>query len=50
MLIEEDRIKYEIDYREEKIAQITDVEFQKYVKDKVRKYACKELKEIQSGP
>ena len=48
MLIEEDRIKYEIDYSEEKIAQISDVEFQKYCKDKVRKYAFKELKEIQS--
>ena len=48
MLIEEDNIKYEIDYSEEKIAQNSDVEFQKYVKDKVRKYACEELKKIQS--
>ena len=48
MLIEEDKIKNEIDYSEEKIAQISEEELKKYVKDKVRKYACKELKKIQS--
>ena len=48
LLVEADKIKYEIEYTDEKISQIPDEEFKKYVKNKVRQYAFKELKEIQS--
>ena len=48
MFVEAEKIKYEIEYTDEKISQIPDEEFKPYVKNKVRQYAFKDLKEIQS--
>ena len=45
--IEEDRIKYDIDFSDEKIAEISEMVFKNYLKIKVRKYAFDELRDIQ---
>ena len=47
LLIEEDRLNYNIEYSDEQISKISDIEYKNYVKKQVRKHSFDELKDIQ---
>ena len=49
ILVEEDRLKYNIEYSDKQIAELSYDEFKKYVKKKVRKQSFDDLKNIQNG-
>ena len=48
LLIEEDRLKYNIEYSDEQIAELSDSKFKTHVKKQVRLQSLNELKDIQN--
>lgn len=47
LLVEEDKIKYNIENSDEQIAEMSEYVYKKYIKKQVRQFALTELKEIQ---